>query len=347
MSDEYPYEGTIFGDYQLIRGLGHGGFADVYLGTDITLGKSVAVKVMNTRFPRKEQIEKFKKEARVVAGLEHRHIVEVYRYGVEDRTPYIVMKYALFGSVRHKHPRGTVLNIETIVTYIRQVAEALQYAHDQGLIHRDIKSDNMLFGAFGEVLLSDFGIAILSDTKRTSLQEIEGTLPYMAPEQFEAKTVRQSDQYSLGIVAYEWLTGDIPFHVNTIYDAAVQHKSRPIPPMNRPGVFVPSEIEAIVFKALAKVPLDRFPTITAFAEALEKAVHRSNTIPTIGSRLWTYRENEDKVLSVAWSSDDMHIVTGNSNGTARVIDSLSGKTLHIHIAPRDVFISNPTICATR
>jgi serine/threonine protein kinase len=328
---EYPYEGATFGDYRLMRGLGHGGFADVYLGTDVELGKSFAVKVINTKFPQQQQVDKFKKEARIVASLEHRHIIEVYRYGVEGNVPYIVMKYAQNGSVRSKHPRGTILTLATVVAYARQVAEALEHAHAQGLIHRDVKPENMLFGAFGEILLSDFGVAILTDSRRVDPQEIEGTLPYMAPEQFEAKAVRQSDQYALGIVVYEWLTGDVPFRVKNIYEAAVQHKSSPVPAMNQFGMMIPSEIEAVILKALAKEPQDRFKSVTDFIQALEEVLQQVSITSTIGAKLWTYRENEAEVLTVAWSPDGSRIMTGNKNGTDRVIDSLNGQTQHIHI----------------
>src|SRR5439155_23219890 len=152
-------------------------------------------------------------EARTLAHLRHPHSVQVLDFGLEGMTAFLVMDYAPNGTLRQRHPTGTLLPLDTVVTYVRQVAEALQYAHQEKLIHHDIKPENMLLGRSNEVLLSDFGIAIVAQSSRYSGdQEVGGTIAYMAPEQLQGKAVPASDQYALGIVVYEWLSGDRPFH---------------------------------------------------------------------------------------------------------------------------------------
>src|SRR5207253_11229950 len=151
-------------------------------------------------------------EARTIAHLEHPHIVRILDFGIEGKTPFLVMSYAPNGTLRQRHPKGAVLPMMTIVSYVKQIADALQYAHDEKLIHRDIKPENMLIGRRNEVLLSDFGIALLAQSSRLqSTQEVVGTAFYMSPEQLQGKPRFASDQYSLGIVAYEWLCGTRPF----------------------------------------------------------------------------------------------------------------------------------------
>src|SRR5438552_13863715 len=131
------------GNYRLIRLLGHGGFADVYLGEHIYLGTQAAIKVLDTQLT-SDEIEQFRQEARTIAQLEHLHIVRVLDFGVEGQKPFLVMTYVPDGSLRQRYPRGTHLPLEKIVLYIRQVADALQFAHDEKLIHRDVKPENML-----------------------------------------------------------------------------------------------------------------------------------------------------------------------------------------------------------
>ena len=137
--------GRQFGNYRLIKLLGEGGFAEVYLGEHIHLGTHAAVKVLSTELA-KDEIAQFRNEARTIFGLEHTNIVRILDFGMEGRIPFIIMNYAPNGSLRKCHPKGIRLPPETIVTYIKQIASALQYAHDKGLVHRDIKPDNMLVG---------------------------------------------------------------------------------------------------------------------------------------------------------------------------------------------------------
>jgi serine/threonine protein kinase len=203
--------GQQLGHYHLLRLLGQGGFADVYLAEHVHLETQVAVKVLSMRLSG-EYVEQFRTEARTVARLVHSHIVRVLDFGVEDGTPYLVMDYAPGGTLRQLHPKGTRLPLPTIVSYVKQLAEALQYAHERKLIHRDIKPENMLLDENGQLLLSDFGIALVTQSTRyQNTQEVIGTAAYMAPEQLQGKPRRASDQYALGIVVYEWLCGDRPF----------------------------------------------------------------------------------------------------------------------------------------
>src|SRR6266568_8408952 len=200
------------GNYQLIRLLGEGGFAEVYLGEHIYLGTQAAIKVLHTQLA-SDDVDKFRTEARTIARLVHPHIVRVLEFGVEGKTPFLVMDYAPNGTLRNLHPKGTQLQLDIIVTYVKQIADALQYAHNEKVIHRDIKPENMLLGRRNNILLSDFGIALVAQSSRyQSAREIAGTMVYMAPEQIQGKPRPASDQYSLGIVVYEWLSGDRPFH---------------------------------------------------------------------------------------------------------------------------------------
>ena len=219
------------GNYRLVRLIGKGGFADVYLGEHIHLNTFAAVKLLHTRLAH-DDIEDFRREARLIAHLVHPHIVRVFDFGVENNLPYLVMDYAPDGTLRQHHPKGAMLPLDTVVHYVKQVAEALQYAHDQKLIHRDIKPENMLLGHHHEVLLSDFGIALATQSSHyQSTQNIAGTVAYMAPEQLQAHPRPASDQYSLAIVAYEWLCGYRPFQ-GSFSEIAVKHTLTPPPPLH-------------------------------------------------------------------------------------------------------------------
>ncbi len=261
--------------YQLIRLLGQGAFGQVYLGENVFRKMQVAVKVLQTQLT-SEELHAFLNEARIFS-LEHPNIVRVRDFGVErtTSTPFIVMDYAPNGTLRQRHPRGTQLPLATVVSYVKQVAAALQYAHEENLIHRDVKPENMLVGQNGEIVLSDFGIAVISQSGRTSLENPQnlgmgGTPYYMAPEQFLGKPGRSSDQYALGIVVYEWLCGERPFN-GTLFELLGQHMHAPPPPLRGKVPGISLEVERVVLRALEKEPQKRFASVGEFAAALEEA----------------------------------------------------------------------------
>ncbi|HZR44540.1 MAG TPA: protein kinase [Ktedonobacteraceae bacterium] len=265
------YTGQRLGNYQLSRLLGEGGFAQVYLGEHVYLGTQAAIKVLNAQLG--NDLDWFLKEARTIARLVHPNIVRVLEFGVEpnNNTPFLVMDYAPKGTLRQRHSRGTFLPVPTVVSYAKQVAEALQYAHDEKLVHRDVKPENMLLGKNDEVLLSDFGIALMAQTAREpSLQDVAGTLAYTAPEQIQGQPRRASDQYSLGIVVYEWLAGELPFKGSLTEVIAQQLTVTPPPLLTKRPTLSPA-IEQVVLTALEKDPDKRFGSVRAFALALEQA----------------------------------------------------------------------------
>ena len=261
--------GKQLGNYRIIRHLGRGGFADVYLGEHHYLNTQAAIKVMYAQMSQSD-LQDFLVEARTIAALKHPHIVRILEFGQENELPYLVMDYAPQGILRQRHPRGTALPMTTVLPYVRQVSQALQYAHDNKVVHRDVKPENMLMDANGQILLSDFGIAVIShSTSSMMTQRASGTPYYMAPEQWKGKSRPASDQYALGIVVYEWLSGEYPFQGNQ-YAVQHQHLSEPPPPFDK-SLQIPSYVEAAVQKALAKEPEQRFPSVEAFRLALEQA----------------------------------------------------------------------------
>src|SRR5579859_721095 len=263
--------GQQLGNYRLIRLLGEGGFAEVYLGEHIHLNTQAAIKVLQTRLASNE-VEKFRNEARTIARLRHPHIVRVLEFGVEEGVPFLVMEYAPHGSLRQRHLKGVPVLLAIILPYVRQIAGALQYVHDQKLIHRDIKPENLLLGPNNEVLLSDFGIAIVSQgsTSLEGHQSFGGTVAYTAPEQLQDRPRPASDQYSLGVVVYEWLCGERPFEGN-FTEIATKQILTPPPPLRERMPAISPLVEEVVMKALAKELKLRFASVQDFANALEQA----------------------------------------------------------------------------
>ncbi len=260
--------GQQLGNYRLTRLLGEGGFAQVYLGEHIHLGTETAIKVLTARLTT-EEIEQFRNEARTIARLRHPHIVRVLDFGVDYGVPFLVMDYAPNGTLRQRYPKGTRLTLTTILPHIKQVAAALQYAHDQKLVHRDVKPENMLLEPNNTILLSDFGIAVVAHSSHSmNTQDIIGTVAYMAPEQLQGKPRLASDQYALAVVVYEWLSGSWPFS-GAYVEIAMQHALTPPPPLREKVPAVSPEVEQVVMKALAKDPHQRFTSVQDFATALE------------------------------------------------------------------------------
>src|SRR2546421_6932594 len=272
------YVGQQLGNYHLTRLLGEGGFAQVYLGEHIYLNTQAAIKVLHTKLT-SDDVEWFRTEARTIARLIHPNIVRVLDFGVQDKTPFLVLDYAPQGTLRQRHLRGLPLPLPTVVSYIKQVAEALQYAHDEKLIHRDVKPENMLLGKRNEVLLSDFGVALMAQSSRfESLQNVAGTMSYMAPEQIQGRPRPASDQYSLGIVVYEWLSGVRPFD-GSLTEIISQQLAVPPLALRRKISTVSPAVEQVVKKAIEKDTNRRFSSVREFATALEQA-SQADTLPS-------------------------------------------------------------------
>jgi eukaryotic-like serine/threonine-protein kinase len=274
MRDESQRLGQCIGDYRLTRLLGKSDYAEIYLGEHVTTSAQVAIKLFDGRG---NDAEKFLTQADLLARLRHPHILRVLDSGMAGEVPFLIMEYASRGTLRQRHPKGTRLPPATLLSYVRQIADALQYIHRQQLIHRDIKPHNMLLGPNDEVLLSDFGIAIVSQSFNPALpafRDFEGTVLYAAPEQLRGKPRRSSDLYSFGVVVYEWLCGEWPF-TGTFEEVVHQHLFIPPPFFSEKGVEIAPAIENVVRKALAKEPDERFPSAEDFAYDLEQAYKKT------------------------------------------------------------------------
>ena len=268
------------GNYRLTRLLGSGSFSKVYLGEHVHLGTPAAIKVLRVTFVN-EDVEEFRTEARTIARLVHPHIVRVLDFGLEGSIPFLVMDYAPGGTLRQRHRRGSRLPLHLVLSYVRQIASALHYAHQHQVIHRDIKPENMLLGYDNELLLSDFGLAIIAPSSRQEQAEDRaGTMAYMSPEQLQGKPRPASDQYALGVVVYEWLCGNRPFH-GTATELYSQHLFAPPPSLREQVPTIPPAVEQVVLKTLAKDPQERFASMLALATALEEASKAESSARTL------------------------------------------------------------------
>ncbi len=274
-------EGQIFGNYRLIELIGKGGFASVWRCEHIHLGVKVAIKFLSDMdsFGRVS----FLQEAKIIATLRHPNIVRLLDYSVQDNQAYLVMEYAL-GSLGQRQSTQELLDLATVVSYVKQMAAALQYAHKQNIIHRDVKPQNMLISESGNILLSDFGIAIASantsESGELNTGSMVGTAHFIAPEQILGKPRRASDQYSLAICAYFWLCGTYPFQ-GSISALIAQHMHTPPRPPLEFNPALPSSVGDVLLKALAKKPEDRFSSVEDFAKSLELACSGQGIIPQV------------------------------------------------------------------
>jgi protein kinase-like protein len=259
--------------------LGEGGFAAVFRVRDKALRREVAVKVVDLGLtPSPELAERFVREARTVAQLEHEHIVPIYKVGgYRNEVLYIVMRLVDGPSLRQLFVKRQRLPIDTAVGIARQVADALGYAHQQGVVHRDVKPDNILLDAGGHVLVTDFGIAkaaeAASSKQLTTEGMVVGTPQYMSPEQATGDKVgTRSDIYSLGIVLYEMLAGSVPFDGESAQSILMKQATADPTPIRNIRRDVSAELAAVLDRMLAKNPVDRFPTAAQLDAALLKAV---------------------------------------------------------------------------
>ena len=265
--------GTLFdGRYQVLRKLGAGGMANVYLAEDQELGRRVAIKILNERHANDEQfVERFRREAKNAAALSQENIVSIYDRGEAEGTYYIAMEYLDGRSLKELIVGNGPAPVGVAIGYARQILKALRFAHQKGIVHRDIKPHNVLVDSDGRVKVTDFGIARAGASQMTEAGSIVGTAQYLSPEQARGAAVDQrSDLYSLGIVLYELLTGTVPFSGDTPVEIAMKHLSQvPEPPSTRRPE-VPRELDHVVMRALAKNPDDRYQTAEEMDADLER-----------------------------------------------------------------------------
>jgi serine/threonine protein kinase len=289
--------GRTLGKVQVELLLARGGMAEVYLGRHTSLQRAVAVKVLNNQYADDpELLERFQREARAVAMLRHPNIVQVYDFDAIEGHPYIIMEYvpglSLSTYMRTLHSNGQRMDLHLISRLLTALASALQYAHERGVIHRDIKPGNILLTSpSGPVeankplpadidpVLTDFGLVrFLHSSRQTATGQIAGTPAYMSPEQARGETVDgRTDIYSLGIVLYELLAGHIPFEADTTMGLLLKHINEPPPPI--PGL--PPALQHVIDRVLAKQPSERYQTPNELAAAVQAVVEERAAAPTI------------------------------------------------------------------
>ena len=261
------------GRYRVVRKLGTGGMANVYLAEDQELGRSVAIKMLDERHSQDEQfVERFRREAKNAAGLSHPNIVSIYDRGQAEGTYYIAMEYLEGRTLKELLIARGPTPLAVAIDYARQILSALGFAHRHGIVHRDIKPHNVVVAPDGRLKVTDFGIARSGTSQMTETGSIIGTAQYLSPEQAKGAPVTPaSDIYSVGIVLYEMLTGLVPFTGDTPLEIAMKHLSTtPLPPSEaRPDV--PHELDSIVLRALAKNPEDRYQSADEMDADLARA----------------------------------------------------------------------------
>lgn len=266
--------GKTLGNYEIKRLIGQGGMAGVYEATQASVGRSVAVKVMDDRFSKdKVFVSRFKNEAQIIARLEHAHILPVFDFGDQQGTLYIVMRYLPTGTLEERIGDNGI-PLQTVVKYTKQIAAALDYAHSRGIVHRDLKPGNVMLDNQENTFLTDFGIAkaLDSDVSLTKTDNVVGTPLYMSPEQSMGQDIDgRSDVYALGVMVYEMLAGKLPYVGDTPMAVLLKHINDPIPSILGAKRSLPEELDLVIGKAMAKERSERFQTARELSEALEDA----------------------------------------------------------------------------
>ncbi len=267
--------GENVGPYRIMEQLGQGGMATVFKAYHAALDRYVALKALHPAFGEDPNFEaRFQREARLVAKLEHPHIVPIYDYAEHEGRPYLVMKFIEGDTLKARLGKGP-LNSAEITTVVDSVGSALAYAHKQGILHRDIKPSNVLIGIDGQMFLADFGLARIAQSAESTLSSdmIMGTPQYISPEQAmgDKKLDEGTDIYSFGVMLYEMVVGQVPFNADTPFSIIHDHIYSPLPMPRAINPRVPEAVERVLLKALAKDRADRFPDVDSLVKAFKEA----------------------------------------------------------------------------
>ena len=285
--------------YEIIKTIGEGGMANVYLANDSILERDVAIKVLRGDLSNDEKfIRRFKREALSVSNLSHPNIVEVYDVGEEDGNYYIVMEYIDGKTLKQQLQKRGSLTLTEVIDIMSQLTDGLSHAHDAYIIHRDIKPQNIMIQDNGLIKITDFGIATATNgTQLTQTNSVMGSVHYLPPEQANGKgSTIKSDIYSLGILMYELLAGSVPFKGDTAVEIALKHMKEKIPSIRKQNPTIPQSVENIILKATAKNPKNRYETVKDMHADLKTAMERENEKRLV----YEYPENdleETKVIA--------------------------------------------------
>lgn len=265
--------------YEIIKTIGEGGMANVYLANDTILERNVAIKVLRGDLSNDEKfIRRFKREALSVSNLSHPNIVEVYDVGEEDGNYYIVMEYIEGKTLKQLLQKRGALTLTEVLDIMSQLTDGLAHAHEAYIIHRDIKPQNIMIEDNGLVKITDFGIATaINSTQLTQTNSVMGSVHYLPPEQANGKGATiKSDIYSLGILMYELLTGSVPFKGDTAVEIALKHMKEKMPSVRKQNPTIPQSVENIILKATAKNPKNRYDSVREMYADLQTAMDRPN-----------------------------------------------------------------------
>jgi serine/threonine protein kinase len=269
-----PLIGKTLGQFEILDAIGQGGMALVYTARQPAMNRIVALKVLSRPMAANPAfLARFKQEAQMIASLEHAYILPVYDMGEQDGWVYIAMRYMSHGTLASRLAQGPI-PLKDVSTWIEQIGSALDYAHQRGVIHRDVKPSNVLLDAQGNAFLADFGIAKWSEgSLNLTGSGVIGTPQYMSPEQGQGlKIDGRSDEYALAVLAYEMIIGKPPFEAETPLAIVLKHITEPLTPPIAINPHLPQPVSDVISKALSKNPADRYPTTAAFAQALSAVI---------------------------------------------------------------------------
>lgn len=297
--------GQTLGGYEIVELIGAGGMAEVYMAYEYSVDRYVAIKVLLKRYSSDEDFRAlFDREARLIAKLEHAHILPLYAYGEQDGLLYLVMRYYRSGSLASLIEQEGPLPLEEVNRLLKQMASALDYAHERDILHRDIKTENVLLSSNGDAYLGDFGLAKMASAEASSLTGnfVVGTPAFMSPEQClgEENLTPASDQYSLGIVLFNMITGQMPFTAESPLKVIHRQIRQPPPSLCKLRPDLPELAEQVVQRALAKKPTERFADCQTLSDAFDQALAGRGLRQIRGP----LRKRIDSVLADLQLSDD-------------------------------------------